>query len=358
MIRVEDLHMHFGGIRAVDGASIEIAEGSITGLIGPNGAGKSTLFNVIAGHFPPTSGRVWLDGEEITGLPPHELFHKGLLRTFQIAHEFSTLTVRENLMMVPAGAARRGALGRLVPAAAGSAPARREVRAKADEVIDFLEIGHVADERAGNLSGGQKKLLELGRTMMVDAKIVFLDEVGAGVNRTLLNTIGDAILRLNRERGYTFCMVEHDMDFIGRLCDPVIVMAEGKVLTIGAPDEVMKNEAVIEAYLGRGLKNKPARDGGGRPVSYLVGEAMTGGYGGRRHPARLHHRRRQGRDRGDRRPERRRQVDRDEGGLRHARRCARARSGSTARTSPGSPRRSGCTPAWASCRRPPTSSPP
>ena len=103
MIRVEDLHMHFGGIRAVDGASIEIAKGSITGLIGPNGAGKSTLFNVIAGHFPPTSGRVWLDGEEITGLPPHELFHKGLLRTFQIAHEFSTLTVRENLMMVPAG---------------------------------------------------------------------------------------------------------------------------------------------------------------------------------------------------------------------------------------------------------------
>ena len=112
-----------------------------------------------------------------------------------------------------------------------------EVRAKADEVIEFLEIAHVADERAGNLSGGQKKLLELGRTMMVDAKIVFLDEVGAGVNRTLLNTIGDAIVRLNRERGYTFCMIEHDMDFIGRLCDPVIVMAEGRVLTVGAPDD-------------------------------------------------------------------------------------------------------------------------
>ena len=134
-----------------------------------------------------------------------------------------------------------------------------EVRAKADDVIAFLEISHVADERAGNLSGGQKKLLELGRTMMVDAKIVFLDEVGAGVNRTLLNTIGDAIIRLNKERGYTFCMVEHDMDFIGRLCDPVIVMAEGKVLTIGPPTEVMKNEAVIEAYLGRGLKNKAVR---------------------------------------------------------------------------------------------------
>ena len=258
MIRVEDLHMHFGGIRAVDGVSITIPDRSITGLIGPNGAGKSTLFNVIAGLFKPTSGRVWLAGEEITGLPPHALFHKGLLRTFQIAHEFSTLTVRENLMMVPEGqpgeklwdAWFRG----------GQVRAReKEVRAKADEVIEFLEISHVADELAGNLSGGQKKLLELGRTMMVDPKIVFLDEVGAGVNRTLLGTIADAILRLNRERGYTFCLVEHDMDFIARLCQDVIVMAEGKLLAHGEPEAVMKNEAVIEAYLGRGLKNKPRR---------------------------------------------------------------------------------------------------
>ncbi|WP_111430440.1 ABC transporter ATP-binding protein [Rhodobacteraceae bacterium DSL-40] len=258
MIRVEDLHMHFGGIRAVDGASIEVAQGSITGLIGPNGAGKTTLFNVIAGHYTPTSGRVFLDGGEITGLPPHELFHKGLLRTFQIAHEFPTLTVRENLMMVPP--AQPGEVLWDAWFHPGRVKAREaEVRRKADEVIDFLEIPHVADELAGNLSGGQKKLLELGRTMMVDAKIVFLDEVGAGVNRTLLRTIGEAIKRLNTERGYTFCLIEHDMDFIARLCDPVIVMAEGKVLTKGAPDAVMANEAVIEAYLGRGLKNKPAR---------------------------------------------------------------------------------------------------
>jgi len=258
MIRVEDLHLHFGGIRAVDGASITIDKGSITGLIGPNGAGKSTLFNVIAGLYTPTSGRVWLDGEDVTGLSPHALFHKGLLRTFQIAHEFASLSVRENLMMVPP--AQPGEVLWDAWFKPGRVRAREaEVHARADEVIDFLEIGHVADELAGNLSGGQKKLLELGRTMMVDAKVVFLDEVGAGVNRTLLNTIGDAILRLNRERGYTFCMVEHDMDFIGRLCDPVIVMAEGKVLTVGHPAEVMKNEAVIEAYLGRGLKNRPAR---------------------------------------------------------------------------------------------------
>ena len=255
MIRVEDLHLHFGGIRAVDGASVNIAKGSITGLIGPNGAGKSTLFNVIAGLYRPTSGKVWLDGEDVTGLSPHALFHKGLLRTFQIAHEFASLTVRENLMMVPA--AQPGETLRDTWFRPGRVRAREAgVRAKADEVIDFLEISHVADELAGNLSGGQKKLLELGRTMMVDPKIVFLDEVGAGVNRTLLGTIADAILRLNRERGYTFCLVEHDMDFIARLCREVIVMAEGRLLATGGPADVMQNEAVIEAYLGRGLRIK------------------------------------------------------------------------------------------------------
>ena len=255
MIVVEDIHKHFGGLRAVDGASLEIETGTITGLIGPNGAGKTTLFNVIAGHYTPTSGRVLLDGEDISGLAPHDLFAKGLLRTFQIAHEFSTLTVRENLMMVPDNQLGESLLSTWLNRKKVAEEEER-VRAKADEVMAFLEISHVADELAGNLSGGQKKLLELGRTMMVDAKIVFLDEVGAGVNRTLLNTIGDAILRLNKERGYTFCMIEHDMDFITRLCDPVICMAEGKVLAKGTAEEVKNNEEVIEAYLGTGLKNK------------------------------------------------------------------------------------------------------
>nr|WP_290442805.1 ABC transporter ATP-binding protein [Rhodovulum tesquicola] len=254
------MHKHFGGFHAVDGASIEIATGSITGLIGPNGAGKSTLFNVIAGVLPPTSGKVTMAGEDITGLPPHDLFHKGLLRTFQIAHEFSSMTVRENLMMVPAGQSGE-TLWNAWFGRGRVAEEEKALAAKADEVLDFLTIDHLADERAGNLSGGQKKLLELGRTMMVDAKVVFLDEVGAGVNRTLLNTIGDAIVRLNRERGYTFCVIEHDMDFIGRLCDPVIVMAEGKVLAQGKADEIMQNEAVIEAYLGTGLKNKLKAEG-------------------------------------------------------------------------------------------------
>ena len=257
MIQVEDLHMHFGGIRAVDGVSLAIEGGRITGLIGPNGAGKTTLFNIIAGAYRPTSGKVFLDGTDITGLPPHDLFAKGMLRTFQIAHEFSTLTVRENLMMVPG----RQSGERLLEAWLRPTKIRQEeiqVRRNADEVIEFLQLGEVANELAGNLSGGQKKLLELGRTMMVDAKIVFLDEVGAGVNRTLLNTLGDAIQRLNKERGYTFCMIEHDMDFIGRLCDPVIVMAEGALLAEGSIAEIKANEHVIEAYLGTGLKYNPA----------------------------------------------------------------------------------------------------
>ncbi len=257
MIRVEKLHKHFGGVRAVDGASLNIAKGSITGLIGPNGAGKTTLFNVIAGAFPPTSGKVYLEESDITGLKPHELFHKGVLRTFQIAHEFSSLTVLENLMMVPGRQTGEHLLGAWLRTKAVRAEERAN-RSRAEEVIEFLNLDAVANAQAGHLSGGQKKLLELGRTMMVDARIVFLDEVGAGVNRTLLNTIGDAILRLNSERGYTFCMIEHDMDFISKLCDPVIVMAEGSVLTQGSAEEVKANEHVIEAYLGTGLKQKPS----------------------------------------------------------------------------------------------------
>ncbi|MDH3630530.1 MAG: ABC transporter ATP-binding protein [Gammaproteobacteria bacterium] len=257
MIRIDNVCKHFGGLKAVDHVSIEIAEGSITGLIGPNGAGKTTLFNTIAGLYAPTSGRIYLDDEEITGLKPHQLFNKGLLRTFQIAHEFTRLSVVENLMMVPAHQSgenlvnawfRRGLVEQ----------EERQINQRAMEVVDFLNLGHIADEIAGNLSGGQKKLLELGRTMMVDAKIVFLDEVGAGVNRTLLREIGDAIIKLNREKNYTFCMIEHDMDFISRLCDPVICMAEGAVLAEGTAEQVKNNEEVIEAYLGRGLKNKGA----------------------------------------------------------------------------------------------------
>ena len=255
MIEAIDVHKRFGGVHAVAGASISIATGKITGLIGPNGAGKTTLFNIIAGELAPSSGRILLEGTDITGYQPHQLFAQGLLRTFQIAHEFASMSVKENLMLVAAQQSGE----RLWHAWFNSqrvAQEEQQIAEKAEEVMAFLQISHVAQERAGNLSGGQKKLLELGRTMMVDAKVVLLDEVGAGVNRSLLASIGDAILRLNRERGYTFCMIEHDMEFIARLCDSVIVMAEGKVLAEGSAEAVQRDERVIEAYLGSGLKNK------------------------------------------------------------------------------------------------------
>ena len=250
ILQINKISKYFGGLAAVSNCSLNIKRGSITGVIGPNGSGKTTLFNLIAGNLKPNSGQVMFNNEEITAIPSYELFSKGLLRTFQIAHEFTNLTVLENLMMVPGNQSGE----KLMTALLKPKLVKREeeiVKQKAYEVIDFLNLKHLSNELAGNLSGGQKKLLELGRTMMVDAKIVLLDEVGAGVNRTLLKDIGTAIQRLNKEKGYTFCMIEHDMDFIKRMCDPVIVMAEGSVLFEGTSDEVMKNEKVIESYLGR-----------------------------------------------------------------------------------------------------------
>ena len=195
--------------------------------------------------------------EKISDLKAHELFEKGVLRTFQIAHEFSTLTVLENLMMVPGNQFGENLLYSWFKNSIVSKQ-EEEIRAKAIAVIDFLNLNHLTQELAGNLSGGQKKLLELGRTMMVDAKLVLLDEVGAGVNRTLLNEISDAIIRLNKEKDYTFFVIEHDMDLIEKICEPVIVMAEGSVLFQGSFEEVKSNEEVIEAYLGRGIKQNKA----------------------------------------------------------------------------------------------------
>ena len=255
MLEINNVNKFFGGLKAVHNASMKVEMGSITGLIGPNGAGKTTLFNTIAGLYDPDEGSIILNNEDISFLKPHELFAKGVLRTFQIAHEFSTLTVLENLMMVPPNQFGE----KLSYALLSNTKVKQqeeEIRQKAIDVINFLNLSHLTQELAGNLSGGQKKLLELGRTMMADAKLVLLDEVGAGVNRTLLKDLGTAIEKLNKEKGYTFCMIEHDMDFIGRLCDPVIVMAEGSVLFEGSVEDAKKNEKVIESYLGRGSKIK------------------------------------------------------------------------------------------------------
>ena len=255
ILQVKNLSKSFGGLKAISDCSLKIKKGSITGIIGPNGSGKTTLFNLISGNLKSSQGTVLFNNEDITNVPSYELFSKGVLRTFQIAHEFTNLTVLENLMMVPGGQSGE----KLVNALFKPSLVKKEeknVKEKALEVIDFLNLKHLSNELAGNLSGGQKKLLELGRTMMVDAKLVLLDEVGAGVNRTLLKDIGSAILRLNKEQGYTFCMIEHDMEFISRLCNPVIVLSEGSVLFEGTPDQVKKNEKVIDSYLGRGSKSK------------------------------------------------------------------------------------------------------
>ena len=253
ILQVDGLSKYFGGLAAVSNCTLNIKKGSITGIIGPNGSGKTTLFNLIAGNLKPNQGKVLFNNDDITGVPAYELFSKGILRTFQIAHEFTNLTVLENLMMVPGNQTGEKLINVLMSSKIIKSE-EEEIKNKALEVAEFLNLKHLSNELAGNLSGGQKKLLELGRTMMVDANLVLLDEVGAGVNRTLLKDLGTAILRLNKERGYTFCMIEHDMDFISRMCDPVIVMSEGSVLFEGTSDEVKKNEKVIDSYLGRGKK--------------------------------------------------------------------------------------------------------
>lgn len=249
LIEVQQVNKAFGGLQVINNCSIRVEKGSITGMIGPNGAGKSTLFNLIAGSLTPDSGHVFLDGDDITALSANQRFHKGLLRTFQIAHEFSQMSALENLMMVPPHQAGE----RLFNTWFKPARVREEeaaVRKRALEVIEFVGLHHVRNELAGNLSGGQKKLLELGRTMMTDAKVVLLDEIAAGVNRTLLGDLISNIERLNRELGYTFLVIEHDMDMIARLCDPVIVLAQGSVMVEGHIQDIQNNPEVIEAYFG------------------------------------------------------------------------------------------------------------
>ncbi|WP_208539094.1 ABC transporter ATP-binding protein [Algihabitans albus] len=249
MIRVENLVKRFGGLMAVDDCTLDVPAGSITAVIGPNGAGKTTLFSIIAGFLKPNSGRVLMDEHDITGLSPPALFHRGLVRTFQIPHELPRMTALENLMLVPGDQSGEQVW------AAWLRPGRvrreeRAVRERAEEVLQFLNLYELRHELAGRLSGGQKKLLELGRTMMTEPRVVLLDEPAAGVNRTLLGKLTETIHRLNEDRGYTFVVIEHDMDMIAELCSPVIVMAQGRVLAKGSMEEIRSNRAVLEAYLG------------------------------------------------------------------------------------------------------------
>jgi branched-chain amino acid transport system ATP-binding protein len=249
LLEVSGLVREFGGLRALDGADLQVERGTITGLIGPNGAGKTTLFNVITGYYAADAGRVTLAGRDITNLPPHQVFAQGVCRTFQIPREHESMSVLENLMLVPGQQSGEGLFNALFR---GDAVRRQErtIRERAREVLTFVELDQVEDEYARNLSGGQKKLLELARTLMAEPELVLLDEPGAGVNPTLMRRITDNIRNLNRERGTTFLVIEHDMDMVMSLCDPVVVMSEGRRLMVGSPEEVRTDPRVLEAYLG------------------------------------------------------------------------------------------------------------
>lgn len=239
----------FGGLMAVNNMSLEVVPGTITGLIGPNGAGKTTFFNIVSGLYKLDSGEIYFNGERIDHLEPHRVFHKGVCRTFQITRELKLMTVLENLMLVPSNQLGENLLATwLVPWRVRDQ--EREIRDKALQVLEFVNLIDLKDEYAGNLSAGQKRLLELARTMMADPQLLLLDEPGAGVNPTLLKHLVEYIQRLAFEHGITIFLIEHDMDLVMNTCDPVIVMNTGEKLTEGPPEEVRRDRRVLEAYLG------------------------------------------------------------------------------------------------------------
>ena len=247
---VEDLRKSFGGIDAVDGVSFSVERGSLTGLIGPNGAGKSTTFNLITGVHEPDAGRVAFEGETLTGMRTSSIANSGLVRTFQIARELEEMTVLENLMLSPRGQSGETLTNAVLPGLRGSVrDEERELRETVWETLELFEIDHLAEEHAGNLSGGQRKLLELARALMLDPTMMLLDEPFAGVNPTLEEKLLDRIHEL-REEGLTFLLVEHDIDLIMEHCEHVIVMHQGQVLAEGPPAEIRSNDRVIDAYLG------------------------------------------------------------------------------------------------------------
>jgi branched-chain amino acid transport system ATP-binding protein len=248
LLQVDKAARRFGELRAVDGVSFRVEQGTITGLIGPNGAGKSTLFGLIAGALRPDAGEIRFHGRRIDGLDPNRIFRAGLARTFQIPRPFPRMTVLENLMLVPIGQSGERFWNNWI--GFGSVKAQeRQARDRAMEVLGFMGLAEKRNALAGQLSGGQQKLLELARVLMVEPALILLDEPAAGVNPALLETLIEKLAALNA-RGMSFLIIEHNMDMVMHLCSPIIVMAQGKVIFTGGPDEVRADARVLDAYLG------------------------------------------------------------------------------------------------------------
>ena len=248
LLSAKGLSKSFGGIRAVNNAYLDVPQGSITGLIGPNGAGKTTLFNLLSNFIRPDKGEVFLDGQPIHQLPPYQIALKGCVRTFQVARVLSRLTVLENMLLASPGQTGENFL-KVWFQGAKIRQQEQENRAKALDILDSIGLGEKAHDYAGALSGGQRKLLEIGRVLMTKPKLILLDEPAAGVNPTLIAQINDHIIEWNRQ-GITFLIIEHNMDVIMSLCHHVWVLAEGTNLADGIPSEIQKNERVLKAYLG------------------------------------------------------------------------------------------------------------
>ena len=248
MLELEAVAKSFGSLRAVDGVDLRVQAGRITGLIGPNGAGKTTLFNLIAGTLQPQAGAIRFQGERIDAMTPDRIFRRGLARTFQVPRPFPQMTVLENLMLVPL----RQSGERFWNNWFGAARVRREERAARERAMAVLEtcaLAGKAGELAGRLSGGQQKLLELARVLMIDPKLILLDEPAAGVNPALLETLIERVVALNRA-GIAFLVIEHNMDLVMRICDPIVVMVQGQVIREGDADAVRGDPRVLDAYLG------------------------------------------------------------------------------------------------------------
>jgi len=250
MLTVKDVHKSFGGLKALNGVSLEVERGSITGLIGPNGSGKTTLFNVISGFYPKDKGEIYFKGRRIDGLPPHKIAKMGLCRTFQISQIPQRMTVLENMLLAPQGQLGEGVLSALFR----YRRVAQQERAYLEKALSLLELVGLFDwrnEYSGNLSGGQKKLLSLARVLMADPDLILLDEPTAGVNPTLIRSLLEVIERLRDEEGKTFLVIEHNMRVISSICNKVYVLNFGEVIAEGTPEEIQRSERVLQAYLGR-----------------------------------------------------------------------------------------------------------